>query len=179
MSPFLNDESQNLQTKGQTPDPVELCRDIPNFAVVNERLYRGGQPEPGDFAKLKELGVHTVINLREDPGQHSEEETAVRAAGLNYVGLHMNPFFKPKAEEIKQFLATVTNAANQPVYLHCLHGQDRTGMCVGIYRMVVEGADFKTAFDEMCALGFHKEFIFLTETAKEYEGKTLEEVLSK
>lgn len=177
MPPFLNEESQPLKTSA--PDPVELCRDIPNFAVVNERLYRGGQPEPDDFARLKELGIHTVINLREDPHQHSQEEIAVKEAGLNYVGLHMNPFFKPKAEEIKQFLATVTNPQNQPVYLHCLHGQDRTGMCVGIYRMVVEGVDFKTAYEEMRALGFHQEFIFLTETAKEYEGKTLEEVLHR
>ena len=39
-----------------------------NFRRVDDRLFRGGQPKPGGYARLARLGVKTVVNLRDDDG---------------------------------------------------------------------------------------------------------------
>jgi len=40
---------------------------IGNFGQMDERYYRGAQPEKDDYAALAALGVKTVIDLRNDP----------------------------------------------------------------------------------------------------------------
>ena len=42
--------------------------ELPNFRRVDDRLFRGGQPKPGGYARLARLGVKTVVNLRDDDG---------------------------------------------------------------------------------------------------------------
>src|SRR4051812_35022383 len=46
---------------------------LPNFHRVSANLYRGGQPGRGGLSKLAELGVKTVLNLRDDDGRAVEE----------------------------------------------------------------------------------------------------------
>ena len=43
---------------------------IKNFGQMDERFYRGAQPEQGDYQALKDLGITTVIDLREDPEEY-------------------------------------------------------------------------------------------------------------
>ena len=42
-------------------------------------------------------------------------------------------------------------------FVHCEHGQDRTGLIVALYRVKVNGWDKPKSEKEMLALGFHKE----------------------
>ncbi len=170
---------ENKETLALFPELAQLLSDLPNYQVVNDTLLRGGQPTRGGFTRLKGEGVKTVVNLREDTGQILEEEKLVQILGLNYESIPLNPFFRPGQESVLRFLEIVLEPEMQPVFVHCLHGQDRTGMMVGIYRMVVDGFDFKTSFNEMLALGFHQEFTYLMETARSYEGKNHRDLLQK
>jgi len=158
---------------------TKLLSDLPNYQMVNDNLSRGGQPTDRGFVRLKEEGFKTVINLREEQMQILNEEKLVKGMGLNYHSVALNPFFKPQERDIERFLRLATDPANQPVFVHCLHGQDRTGMAVGIYRMIVEGFSLEDAYEEMLALGFHAEFVFLKEATESYGGKKLEDVLGK
>lgn len=128
--------------------------DIPNFYQVDERLYRGGQPKPEGFQNLKSLGIKTVISLRgEDEKTYNEKET-LKALGISFFNLPMSVYTRPKDEQVISFLETVLNKNNQPVFVHCESGRDRTGAIVAMYRVVVSGLTIKQAYKEAKNMGF-------------------------
>lgn len=106
---------------------------LPNFAQVSSALYRGAQPDSRGFQKLKEMGVKTIVDLR---GQSHRDE--VEALGLKYVHIPTDVLHIEDAK-VLEFLRVVNDPANQPVFVHCSRGADRTGCYVAAYRMVEEG----------------------------------------
>ena len=61
---------------------------IKNFGQMDERFYRGAQPKEGDYRSLAELGVKTVIDLRDDAKDYGRP--AVEALGMRYVNIPMS-----------------------------------------------------------------------------------------
>lgn len=57
-------------------------------------------------------------------------------------------------DEAVDFLSVVRDPARQPVFVHCQHGADRTGMNVAIYRIVEQGWSKEDAITEMTSGGF-------------------------
>src|SRR6185503_10053681 len=57
---------------------------ISNFGQMDDRFYRGGRPKEKDFAALKELGIHTVIDLTDNT---EKEKGYVEALGMTYVNI--------------------------------------------------------------------------------------------
>ena len=125
---------------------------LPNLYKVSADLYRGAQPLPDGFAQLRALGIKTVVNLRSG---HSEQAQA-QAAGLGYVNIPMHAWHA-EDEDIVQFLRTTTDPTLMPIFVHCEHGSDRTGVCMAAYRVVVQGWSKKDAIREMTKgdYGFH------------------------
>jgi len=108
---------------------------IPNFATVDpapQAIYRGGQPSKAGFATLKDLGVKTVVDLRDDPVPW--ERQVVTEAGMTYVNLPSNAA-RTSPTVIASFLSTL-KTAERPVYIHCRRGRDRTGLEIACYRLV-------------------------------------------
>jgi tyrosine-protein phosphatase SIW14 len=122
--------------------------DLPNFHQVNAQLYRGGQPKTGGLQKLKELGVKTVVNLRGEDDQARSEGAEARSLGLRYYSIALPQFSKPKDEEVQRVLEIINAPENQPVFVHCHHGKDRTGTIVACYRISHDGWTAKQAKDE-------------------------------
>ena len=120
---------------------------IDNFGVVNEHYYRGAQPTSADYPDLAALGVKTVIDLTRDG--RDDEKGLVEAAGMKFVRIPLTTTEAPAEMAITQFLALVTDPANQPVYVHCQGGRHRTGTMTAIYRMTQEGWTPARAYDEM------------------------------
>ena len=136
--------------------------DLPNFHKVTPHIFRGGQPSNTGFAWLKQMDVRTILNLRDERLLVRSEELTVGELGFRYVNIALSPFVEPSAEQIESCLDVLRQAKETPVFVHCLHGMDRTGVIVGSYRMVVEGWTLASAFDEMVELGFHSQFANLT-----------------
>jgi protein tyrosine/serine phosphatase len=120
---------------------------IDNFGVVNDRFYRGAQPTSADYPDLAALGVKMVIDLTRDG--RDDEKSLVEAAGMKFVRIPLTTTEAPAGMAITQFLALVTDPANQPVYVHCQGGRHRTGTMTAIYRMTQEGWTPARAYDEM------------------------------
>ena len=51
-------------------------------------------------------------------------------------------------DHVAHFLAIVSQQP-KPVYVHCRYGENRTGVMVAAYRMVVEGVSEEAAIEEM------------------------------
>ncbi|MBX9667161.1 MAG: dual specificity protein phosphatase family protein [Candidatus Obscuribacterales bacterium] len=136
--------------------------DLPNLHSVAGGLLRGGQPTARGLTLLKQAGVRTIINLRTEDIPVNNERMLAKQIGLNFIHLPMYIFEKPNRRLFLSFLREVGTAANQPVYVHCQYGRDRTGTVVGAYRIAVDGWTFDKAFEEMMARGFRPGVATLT-----------------
>lgn len=124
-----------------------------NMYKVSGSLYRGSQPTPEGFRQLEKMGIQTILNLR---AGHSDLDK-LKGTSLRYKHIDMEPS-KPRLDQVDAFLKIVTDPAAQPVFVHCLHGADRTGAMVAVYRTVLEGWDKERAIAEMRygPFGFHE-----------------------
>lgn len=133
---------------------------IPNFAeIIPGKLYRSGQPiAPGDWVYLKGIGIRTVLKLNYD-----DEGIDPDNAGLQIIRVPMPPrdfwqaLGKPDREDVDRAVKILGDKSLRPLLWHCSHGQDRTGLLGGIYRVLYEGWDCPTAYQEMLHRGFHWE----------------------
>ena len=128
---------------------------LPNLHRVSERLYRGGQPTAEGMKRLHEMGVKTIVDLRTF---HSDRDE-IGDTPLDYIHIRMFALL-PNQGEIIEALRVITDVDRAPVFVHCLHGADRTGTVMAAYRIVVEGWTKKDALDEMVNGGFGYHAIF-------------------
>ncbi len=120
---------------------------IGNFGQMDERFYRGAQPLESDFQSLKDLGVTTVIDLRNDPMAY--EKGAVEALGMKYVNISMSGWKRPQQEDVDAFLALVNNPETGKFFVHCKAGIHRTGVVGAAYRYTNYGWDYDQVYKEM------------------------------
>ncbi len=122
--------------------------ELPNFHKVNERLYRGAQPKLGGIERLARLGIKTVINLRGEDERARKEEAEARRAGLRYFSVPMGRWGRPTNEQVESVLSIINAEENQPVFIHCKRGSDRTGIIIAVYRIVHDGWSGEEALEE-------------------------------
>jgi tyrosine-protein phosphatase SIW14 len=128
---------------------------LPNFHKVNSKIYRGAQPKVGGMQQLAGLGIKTIVNLRgQGEGVRNEQEEA-RAEGLRYFSIPFDRMGRPDDAKLKQVLAIMDAAENQPVFVHCKQGVDRTGTVIAIYRITHDGWTSEQAKAEANRYGMH------------------------
>lgn len=120
---------------------------IKNFGQMDERYYRGAQPEKDDYASLKALGVNTVIDLRNDPTDYEKSE--VEALGMKYINIPMSGWKYPKSEQIEEFLRVIDDPATGIFYAHCHAGKHRAGVAGAVYRYTKYGWSYEQVYKEM------------------------------
>ena len=162
--PTAGDNSAVLPGKGRVSERLFGLPGLTNVGRVASEIFRGAQPEPEGYATLKAMGVRTVVNLRQ---RHGEKE-AVEAAGMRYVEIPMSFLKKADPAVVRKALSVMTDPANQPVFVHCSVGTDRTGVVVAVYRMEVDGWTKAEAETEMEEFGFHWIWFQLKKTATEW-----------
>ena len=142
--------------KSPHPAPAETrvsvaapAPDIARFAEVEPGFYRGARPSATAILELRDRGVRTIVSLRED----DDERARVLAAGMDYVELPMTatPFGAklPTDAQVRTFLDVVGDPVRRPVFVHCRHGRDRTGVMVALWRVRRGGWAPEAAVDEM------------------------------
>ena len=151
--------TMSLGAVAAAQNPAANLVRIDNFAKVNDRYFRGAQPEGGDYAALKSLGVKTVINLIGDSDLDVVEQSMVEQQGMRYVHIPMNTRIAPTQKELDAFLTIVNDPASQPVYVHCVGGRHRTGVMTAVYRMTNDGLSGEQAFREMKQFNYGPDFL--------------------
>jgi tyrosine-protein phosphatase SIW14 len=130
-------------------------RGVPNPGKINEGLYRGAQPNEQGLEELKKLGITTIVDLRaEDRAKSEWERQQAEKLGMKFVHIPIAGFAAPTNEEVVQFLSLVRDP-QQKIFVHCLLGEDRTGVFVATYRMSVQKWPVAQAMREMNTFGFN------------------------
>jgi tyrosine-protein phosphatase SIW14 len=127
---------------------------LPNFQKVDDHVFRGAQPTDSGFKDLAQLGIKTIIDLR-DVGEHSQanEEKVVTDLGMRYVSVPMQGMSTPKISQVAAVLALLNDTASGPVFVHCKRGADRTGTVIAVYRIAHYSWDNKKALSEAKSYG--------------------------
>ena len=120
---------------------------IKNFGQMDENYYRGGQPKEDQYGQLKQLGITTIIDLRNDPEDY--EKTTAESLGMKYINIPMDDAEYPSDATINRFLKEINDPANGKMYVHCKGGKHRAGVTGAVYRMTKYGWNYDQAFAEM------------------------------
>jgi tyrosine-protein phosphatase SIW14 len=118
---------------------------VPNFRQVAPGLYAGAQPTPEGIWNLAalEVNISGLVNPRTvlvltDSGEYVEAQ-GFAAQGIQ---VHSIPlpgiaiFDTMPREKIYQALAIVMDQSQRPLFINCIHGEDRTGLIVACYRII-------------------------------------------
>lgn len=156
-------------------DARELSRFVGNFSEVSPGVYRGARPTPAALRILAVRGIRSDLSLQggsagrraldwligafdgsERPEAVAGEGALVRGLGMTFFSAPLNSFFRldePETRLVVDALVFMHDPAHQPVFVHCAHGDDRTGLIVALYRVRYEGWTPRAAHDEMVAKG--------------------------
>ncbi len=127
---------------------------LPNFHKISETFYRGGQPTEEGINQLAKLGIKTIINLRGGKNKKvNKEEIWANKAGIKFIHSPLSNWFASRDDKIQKILDEIQKHENQPVFLHCKRGADRTGTVTAIYRIKYEDWAAKDANDEAKKFG--------------------------
>lgn len=136
-----------------------VTRGVPNYVIVDDKalVTRGGQPQDVAYPDGWHLiGMIATNVVKLNPASESSD------AGALAVGLRVQSF--PISFEQQMFGTGLDDVVRKAVaaitpktYVHCAHGQDRTGLVIAVYRVQVQHWSKADAEKEMLARGFHKE----------------------
>jgi protein tyrosine/serine phosphatase len=172
--------AQNLNLQDSIVQSNEFLKKeiIVNFKQVNSGIYRGARLETvAAIDYLRSLGIKTIINLQggdlnskfgkiipwAEPGEKPEviewEKQNALALGISYFHTPLNSLeeiTKDEDKAIDETLEFMHNKDNQPLFIHCEHGADRTGLLVALYRVKYEKMGVERARSEWIANGHNE-----------------------
>src|SRR4051812_44889770 len=110
---------------------------IERFHVVDEgKVYRGAHPSQNGIEYLRTIGVHTIIDLEQETPLIEQERKWADQAGIQFVSVPFETFKLNSEEKFRKVFSTLADPANYPIYVHCTYGRDRTGLIIGLYRVL-------------------------------------------
>ena len=168
---------------------------ISHFSKVNDSIYRGGRPKPADLNYLRSLNVRTIINLQGgdlknpsyrafmkwwEPGELANaiaaEMNLSESLGLLFFSRPLDAIDPVSDEDdarVDEILAIMGNPTAQPVFVHCEHGVDRTGLIIALYQVKYMGMSPDDAYNEWRASGHKGIGTFFTGHLDEYYWRKL------
>ena len=126
---------------------------IKNFGQMDERFFRGAQPKEKDYKDLAQLGIKTIIDLRDDPEDYAKE--IVESLGMTYKHIPMIAKKYPTTEATDLFLKTVNDPSTGKFFVHCAGGRHRTGAMGAVYRFQFYKWDYEQVYKEMKQYDFY------------------------
>jgi tyrosine-protein phosphatase SIW14 len=130
---------------------------------VSSGIFRSAQPKSEiEFNFLAFQSIKTIIDLENEAGEATWEAGMCEGAGIVFKIVPLSAYVPPSEQDVKTVLDYMNDPANHPILIHCAHGQDRTGLLVGMYRRQFENVDKWTAWSEMLEHGYHQILIGLS-----------------
>jgi Dual specificity phosphatase, catalytic domain len=169
-APLHQDDTASLSSKqgsAHTPGQRREMPGIPDFVEITPFLFRGSVPTHEGLQALARSGIQIIVDTRVN--WTAKERKEARKLGMRYVKISWRcPF--PKDKVFARFLKLLRDNPGKKVYVHCLLGDDRTGMMIAAYRMADEGWTAEEAIREMRQYGFTKSHHFICPELARYEA---------
>lgn len=134
---------------------------ITRYYQISPGMTRGARPTIEGLQFLARAGVKTILNLEDDMKQVSWETEEAAKLGMKVISTPMSGFWRPKNHQVNVSLETMTNTNLYPLFVHCKHGEDRTGLITGLFRVFYQHRDAEASYHEMLDHGFHPTLMFL------------------
>jgi protein tyrosine phosphatase (PTP) superfamily phosphohydrolase (DUF442 family) len=152
-------------------DPEPDVPGISRFAYLNAHVARGGQPTAEGVRWLESKGFRTIISF----SPRAVERDQAKALGMRYIAMPVQANLlgsaPPTDAQLDTFFTVVRDSAQWPVFFHCHHGADRTGMFCALYRIEVDGWTHEEAIGEMQAFGYNDFFRDLVHVVQKYKPR--------
>lgn len=171
---------------------------IENLTRAANGVYRGARPlDLNEMQTLSNLGIKSILNIQggdmnsslwkliswNEPGEKPEYIAAEKAVatqlniGFKNIPLNsLDPVTVDEDKRIDQAIEFLHNPNNQPVYIHCEHGKDRTGLVVALYKIKYEGMSVEAAYNEWVQLGHDKKARIFTGDLDVYFAEKVKEL---
>ena len=166
--------------------PTVITHGVPNLAQVNAAVWRSGQITTREgWEHIRQVThakrVH-VLKLNFELTEGSDD--LARALGFEVHVVSIDPqgdrdvwddlrsaFTRPDPILVQRALELLKTATADDVWLvHCTHGQDRTGLIVGMYRVLHDGWTKERAYKEMRDHHFHPALHGVHEAWEEFKA---------
>lgn len=129
------------------------CAGTFHYEHITGELLRGSRPTCEDLKTLRDKeGVRSDISLENSKGVVEKEKACAHSLGLEFRSVPMSNWTRPTQAQVGEALADI-HVLPKRVFVHCLHGHDRTGVTVAAYRMTEQGWPEDLAYREMVAMG--------------------------
>lgn len=136
---------------------IEDCN-LDNLYKLNDSIYRSEQPGKSEFDCLAKNGFRSVLNLR----SHHLDSGKIKGASLKPFNVKMVARSFTDNEIIEAL--RILKDRPKPILVHCLHGSDRTGVVIAMYRIIFENWTREQALYELLngGFGFHTKYTNIT-----------------
>ncbi|MBX9952559.1 MAG: hypothetical protein K2Y39_25525 [Candidatus Obscuribacterales bacterium] len=125
-----------------------------NIHQETDVVYRGPAPTIKVIDRLKSMGIKSIVSVRNRPTQKKQEYA--EKIGMKWFAVKTSVMHSPKEEDIRKFLSIVNNPENQPVYVCCMGGIDRSRFYITAYKIAVLNHDPQDAVSHMDGSTWHK-----------------------
>jgi protein tyrosine/serine phosphatase len=142
--------------------------------LVTESILRSPRPDRQMLESVQAQGFNTIVNLENEPRYVTEEDALAGELGMTHLSLPLSWWTRPPDEKVNEILSHMVRSNVAPMLLHCKHGEDRTGMIIGLYRVFIQGWTPQDAYREMLDKGFHPILYALDSYFKEKTGYPVE-----
>lgn len=157
---------------------------IENLQKATDGIFRGARPISTDeLQTIAGMGIKNIVDLQggdvnykhwrliswNEPGELPEtiaaEKSVANSLNMGFINApldSLDPITVDEDKIIDSTLDFMHNKANQPLYVHCEHGHDRTGLIIALYKVKYEGMSVQNAYNEWVKLGHDAKSRILT-----------------
>ncbi len=116
---------------------------LKNLYKLNDSMYRCEQPNSKEMRQLEQLGIRSILNLRESHTDNSEAKgTSLKLYHYRWAAS------KISEDDLMRAMRTI-KFAPKPIVVHCWHGSDRTGAVAAAYRICFMNWNVESAIKEL------------------------------
>jgi protein tyrosine phosphatase (PTP) superfamily phosphohydrolase (DUF442 family) len=148
----LTSTASGMELLNETSGEVKAT--LPVFHHVGPDYFRGSEPAKGGIELLARGGVKAIVDLRSKYEHTDSIRALAEGSGLKYYWVPMGTWDPPSDQDTAKFVELVLDHQNEPVFVFCADGINRTGEMTAIYRIVHDHWSADQALKEMDELGF-------------------------
>jgi tyrosine-protein phosphatase SIW14 len=158
---------------------ADVSNPIKNFHQVSDDVYRGAEPHTDGMEYLTSIHIKTDLDLEHFQWLTGDAEKKYAASNaidfiseplLTLPGILSDAQPNLNEDEMNQIIDILGDSSGYPLFVHCHHGVDRTGLVIGLYRVIYQTWAPQDAWNEMLEYGYHTTYKTLTRYFEERTG---------